>query len=548
MPILANAYNIPVYGVCLGSEVKQKDMQLRLTHSFYTVFEGQNVIITPELLNTNMNNSALKIEITDEKNQVITSQKVNIKKDSAIKLKFKIPAPLPGLHSYSIRIASEKKLDDNPENDSAPFSMNVIKTKLKILLIEGRPFWDTKFLARVYTDNAAIDLTSIYRLTNERFFQVSEDKKNIASNSVIFPENIEELSKYNLIVLGKGIEFFLNDKKIALLKTFIRDYGGALIFSRGKPYSGKWKAFNSLEPVEWGSKLSGLFKWQPTEEGTECGLFGEMLPNTESNIWNELPTIKGALSCPGANSFSQILVQGNDESNSNLKVPVLISRRFGKGIILAVNSQDLWKWDFFPLNGETAEFYKNFWTQLVFWTISYSDFMPNKNYSIKLSKNSAAPDEKIYININSKIQLKKQPKITIFKAGNIIKKIIPAQVQPKSWNALCSFSKPGIYKIALLDDKNYIDIFEPLKIITPPQESNNQSADPLNFSTMLEATGGKLVNINELKHLLKNRVYNTLKIKKNKQWISTWDKWYLLLIILLFTAAECRMRRKNGLL
>jgi hypothetical protein len=273
-----------------------------------------------------------------------------------------------------------------------------------------------------------------------------------------------------------------------------------------------------------------------------------MLPNAESNIWNELPVITEAFSCPESDSFSQTLVQAKNEAKQTVNIPVLISKRYGKGIILAVNSPGLWKWDFFPLNGETAEFYKNFWTQLVFWTVSYSDFMPDKNYAVKLSKNNAAPNEKIYITVNSKTKSQKQPEITILKNGQIIKKIIPAQVQPKLWNALCSFTEPGIYKIALMNKEKHIDIFAPLKVTAPPDEYTNTSADPVHFSEMLNAAGGKLMTLQETEQILKSNDEKISSVKKNQEWVSVWDKWYLLLIILLFSASECYLRRKNGLL
>jgi len=545
---LANAYNIPVFGICLGSKVKRKDMKIRISHSFYTVFKGQKIIITPELVNSNMGKISLVVEILDDRKKIIASKKINSEPDSVSKIKFQIPAENPGLHSYKIRIKSTENIDSNPENDSTSFSMNVITSKLKILLVEGRPFWDTKFLARLYTDNAAINLTSIYRFTNQRFFKVSENEKTTSSDTVIFPNSIENLAQYNLIVFGKGIEFFLDDKKIALLKKFVRDYGGTIIFSRGKPYSGQWKSLHSLEPVEWGGKLSGSFKWQPTDDGTDTGLFGEMLPNAKSNIWNELPPIQSAYQCPEANSFSQILVKAIDQDNTKTTIPVLISRRFGKGIVLAVNSQNLWQWDFFPLNGETADFYKNFWTQLVFWTISYSDFLPNKNYSLKLSKTNIQPNEKINIKISSKTTSPYQPKIQISKNNKILKEIIPAKIQPRSWNAVCSFTSPGIYKATLLNENNHADIFVPFKISSPPCEKTNLSSAPEKFSDMLTNAGGKLLEENELKNLLTNNKNSDLTMKKNEKWVSTWDKWYILIVILLFIATECRIRRINGLL
>ena len=82
--------------------------------------------------------------------------------------------------------------------------------------------------------------------------------------------NITEkaLSQFDLVLFGKGAEYFLDEAKIELLHRFVRDRGGGLLFCRGKPYYQSLDALALLEPVEWGPALRSGMRWRPTLTAT----------------------------------------------------------------------------------------------------------------------------------------------------------------------------------------------------------------------------------------------------------------------------------------
>lgn len=551
-PLLSRAKNIPLYGICYGGKFAEKDLGLILSHRNYTIFKGQTQKITLKVENKNLGKVKTSVKLTDKNGATLQEQDILLENNSTKKLNFNLKLAKPGFHELWFKVpenSNEKIIDNN----KAEFTASVIDEKLKVLLVEGRPYWDSKFLSQVLRKNANIDLTGIYRLSPKRYFLVQEgaDSPEKESSNVIFPDTLEELSAYNLIIFGKGADFFLNDDRINILKSFIRDYGGAILFARGKPYSGDWRGLNSIEPVYWGDMLTNGFRWQPTAAGINSGLFGEMLPNAEGEIWQELPLVERAFRCPELKSFSEVLLLGKSEK-TKLEIPVLISRKYGKGIVLAVNSEGLWRWDFFPLKGKTGDFYKNFWTQLAFWAIKYSDFLPNQDYSLFLSKNKISPNEEIIAQINSREKFDKNLNLTlkITKQDKLVKEISPAYSTGHGWNGLFSISEPGRYKVSLnIPGRQVEDIFTMLHVQSPPKETDNFSSAPEQLKSIVEQGGGCLIKPNELSELISGKTKTSLEDEEtDKEWISGWNLWWTMLLLLGFFSAECYLRRRNGML
>jgi hypothetical protein len=590
-PLLARAANVPVYAIPLGGQVKGHDISLETVTRHYTEFAGQYQTVAVKVRNSNMGRIKTKVEIVDRAGQVLAEQELFLEDNSTQTVHLTLNLKHPGLHELFFRVPVVEK-DKKRSNNSVGITVSVIDEKLNVLLIEGLPFWDSKFLSQVLRQNSNINLSGIYRLTPERFFKIDEKgQRSEESNAVIFPEKMETLSKFNLIIFGKGAEFFLNEKRVNLLKRYVRDYGGAILFARGKPYSGTLKILNPLEPVVWGEELNRRIKWQPAPAGISSGLFGEMLPGPDNRLWQSLPPIERAYRCPTLKSFSEVMVIGKNESGQGAQIPVLINRKFGKGIVVAVNSEGLWKWDFSatkqqrnaqvspakklkPMpgqrhknssgNGVTKDnFYRKFWTQLVYWSVKYSDFLPNQDYSLHLSKSVIMPGENVAVLINSRITQVNGFNLSLDISSNDLskksnskirgfhKEIIPSRsLSGNSWNALFTLPRPGTYTIKIkLPDNKKSELFAVLHVKQPPEENDNLSADSEYLKSVVESAGGLLIQPDKI--MAKLRAANQLAKPTEtvqKQWQSTWNKWWLLTAILLFFSIEIYLRRRNGML
>lgn len=547
----ARAEDITVYGVVIGGKVPIRNISVTAGRRYYTAFAGESVSIQAFVKNTNMGNTGISLDLScNGKNS--ESRKLQIENNSGTECEFKMKFPEKGIYRIALS-AGHVEGDGVQDDDQAEVMVSVIDEKINILMIEGQPFWDSKFLSQTLRKNSDINLTNIYRLSETRYFEVKTDERNATeSETPIFPDNIKDLSAFDIIIFGKSVEYFLNSKRIGLLKSYLKDSGGALLLARAKPYSGELPGFESLEPVKWGEALSREYRWEPTEAGAASGIFGDFLPGINSRIWNELPVLKYAYRCSELNAFSEVLAQGKVvSSETGSGFPVLISRKYGKGIVTALNSEGLWTWDFFPSGKGNDAFYSEFWIQLIHWMARHSDYLPGFNMALRLNKTSVFPGEPVTAIVSARDQASKKSDIVIniLKNSQIVDSVKPVfNEDGSSGTAIIVPDKTGILTAELRYRENgkEMSLHNMLFVKRLPEEGDELSADPEFMKKICEDSGGGLVGNDGFDFMKKGK--EIMPEQGNAVWIPFWDNWILLCAIVFLAGTECFIRRRNGML
>jgi hypothetical protein len=353
-------------------------------------------------------------------------------------------------------------------------------------------------------------------------------------------------------MVGKGFEYFLNPERIALLQDFVRERGGGLIFTRGKPYTGELPALEPLEPMAWDQPWDGDFAWQPTALGEEAGLFTDRLPGRESPVWSRLPTLSHAVQGSRRKAFAQVHAEGVAKlGEQSLRLPVVVSQRYGKGLVVAVNSDDLWQWDFFPKFEGASQVYQDFWLQLVNWSVMYSDFLPGYDWSLRLSDQSVEAGRSVRVQVAQRRQSKPAvaPVIRLFLGDRQIQEIAPAPVREgaDAWEGIFALERPGTYRVELNTEAG-LPLYETLQVKAPPVERENLSPDQPWLEQLAHDTDGRMINETDFTGLLAAKTVATVPQRQgDARWVSRWDRGPWLLVLTALLGMEWFLRRRNGL-
>ena len=84
--------------------------------------------------------------------------------------RFDVQQARPGLYRYDARVEpapGEVILVNNAES----FLLRVVDEPIRVLLLEGKPYWDAKFLMRTLGSDPSIELDSVVRLAEGRFLR-----------------------------------------------------------------------------------------------------------------------------------------------------------------------------------------------------------------------------------------------------------------------------------------------------------------------------------------------------------------------------------------
>jgi uncharacterized membrane protein len=270
------------------------------------------------------------------------------------------------------------------ENNRRRFVLRVVRDKIRVLQVVGRPSWDEGFLRKLLKRNPNVDLISFFILrTQSDLTMASPDELAL----IPFPTDElfeKELPSFDLIVMQNfnyapyGITAYLPH-----IRRFVENggglamLGGDLSFSSGG-YAGTPVARvlpvdllpNDLPPEQLMNEED--FQLRPTPHGLRHPIMSLAPSVGETEVrWSKLPPLDGANLVVRAKPGATVLgVHPHLRDQSGQPLPVLSAMAVGKGRSLALLSDGSWRWDFVAAGaGDASRAYDRFWENAIRWLI-----------------------------------------------------------------------------------------------------------------------------------------------------------------------------------
>lgn len=555
----ARAMEAPFYVVPLGGEVTPVDLSVRPTRRQFVAFADQECTVTAKVKSQGLGPIRPEVALLDMDGNEIGRSRVELSDPGEEEIRFTFPAPDPGVHLFEL-VGPEWPEERILPNNRAICTVTVLESATRIFMAEGSPFWDSKFLAQMIRGQKNMEIVSVFRLADDRFFRVETgDERPAPVSGDVFPSSSEDLREYDLIVIGKGAEYFLDAKRLALLSEYVRDHGGAVLFTRGKPYRSDFPGLEFLESVSWGEPIDRPLELSPTGTGEAAGLFGDLLPAAGDPVWNDLPPIRDSHRCLDIKPFTEILLEGRWTLDGRQRtVPLLMSRRIGSGMTVTLNGDGLWQWDFFPAEQGVEGQYEQFWGQLIQWTITFSEFLPGQNLSLHLDRSIVRPGELVRARIGYRGSGPAEggdprPVLALFRDDRMLRRLPAARPGnlASRWEAAFSLSEPGSYRVQALDEsaEEKSGPSLPVTVLPAPGEREQPSADPDFLDEFAKLSGGHTISPNEIGEIVSQLTEPIEQVDRDKAvWEPAWDRWHFFAIVLFFAGMEWLTRRRTGLL
>jgi uncharacterized membrane protein len=273
-------------------------------------------------------------------------------------------------------------------NNAQVFTVKVIRDRIRVLHLCGRPSWDQRFLRAMLRRDPNVDLVSFFILRTE----TDEQPWNRNELSLIpFPtyEIFEEqLRSFDLVIFQNfnfapyGVEPFLPG---------VRDYvegggalamiGGDLSFASGGYGS---TALRDVLPVELGPApaaggpptdaevTSDAFRPKLTAEGRSHPVTSLVLDPRENELrWSKLPALDGVNRVPRLRAGAvSLLTHPTLRADGGKPAPVLVAGEAGKGRSLALLTDSSWHWGFLAAGeGDDGRAFQRFWENAIRWLV-----------------------------------------------------------------------------------------------------------------------------------------------------------------------------------
>ncbi len=544
-----------LHAVAIGAGEPLRDLALRATRPTVTVFTGQTARVPFVVEASGLGELKPEVILENADGEELARTQVEVSDGSPAFASFEVDAPAEGAR-WSLRTAAVPG-EVRAANNVSAVNIRVLHSRTRVFLAEGAPYWDSKFLAQLLRQQSHMEVHSVHRISEDRFFRIDTGESDATeTDDAVFPDTLEALSAYDLIVFGKNVDSFLTPARLDALRVYIRDRGGAVLFARGKATTSTMPALEALEPVTWAATRSDRFRFVPTPDGEAAGLFGEALPPPDASVWSNLPELQDARTVSFVKPFTRILAEGSTEGGFAGKTPVLLVRRYGQGVCGLVNGDGLWKWDFYPEARELGNMYEDFWTQLIQWMASYSEFLPGQDFSLRLPASRGRVDDPVSVQVSYRGRdADPQPGLVIESPAGETTELRPA-TQPDpgghpTWRATFHPDRPGQWRLRVTDPRDDAPPAPEAAYLVPapPNEADDLSPDPAFLASLAESTGGALHTAAELPDFLAEAFQPEPPAERSggAVWQSSWAIWPVAVAIAALFAAEWYLRRRQGL-
>ena len=443
------------------------------------------------------------------------------------------------------------------DNNVGILRVNVVTQKPRILVLDGRPRWEFRYLRNLLErDNRWEANIVLCDWAGDR--PILGPRGDGAGR---FPARRELLFQYQLIVLGDVPPSVFTVGEMQWIRDYVQFNGGGLICIDGRmerlaSFVNPLTPLTDLFPVRFfGDRALSSMKMRVrfrSAGGAQAPLM--LAANTADNltIWNDLPGPRWAAvteALPGAETLLEIV-------NGNSVVPGLVFRRFGAGRVLYSAFDETWRWRF----NIGDRHHQRYWNQVAKWSME-PPFAVQDAY-IAMDSGSTTYDvgdtAEIRVRIMNpelarKFQLQPnlKPEAILLRDGRVFG-TFPLEADPESftYRARSAPLEPGDYEVRVrlpgVPD-GIIKASTAFTVATNPfGELGRLHCDELLLRQVASDSGGDYYREEEMRRLIE-----TLGPASNRreivEEIVLWQSYWWFVPIMLLLTTEWILRRVKGM-
>ncbi|MCP4613393.1 MAG: hypothetical protein GY845_32280 [Planctomycetes bacterium] len=551
---------VPVYIAGVGSEPETwNDVAIARVES-PEVVEGQSDFeVTADVVARSASYSfataAEKVNVRVEEEdgedwETRDSKFVDLAGDKA-RVKFTVKSPSEmGMRKYRVRVETiDGELSSL--NNTRIFPVEVRTNTLSVLLFAQQLGWDFRQIYKELSDDSSMALTSLFRVSSDRFIVRGSRQKGDENLEAGFPSTKGLLDLYKCVIIGSFPASQWRGGQLQALVEYVRG-GGAVIFLGGEHSFGQGGYSRTV--------IEPLFPWSISagEPKLQMGQFTVNVPLSAANhsIVSEMTQL---ISQASGASIESINLSGSlrsgavnllDASLGNRTVSVVALQRFGEGQTMGVATNTLWKWT--QASEVLKQAYSHFWRQSV---RNLSQWEEGERFvGVKWDKKSYKPGEQASTTIRvagrynpGQLHLK-----ATLKAGEEPQSVSvePVMGRENTFRAEMVFSERAeyLFQVDAHVGEKLLESYEKTLAVGPSvNEGANLEVDHAYLDNLAMRSGGSYFRENEVDNLVEALRSRIIDYAVSVEIPLVQDKYIYIVIFLVILMLEWTMRRKMNL-
>lgn len=307
---------------------------------------------------------------------------VNLPDDNPMEVELQFKPDVIG--TLDIEAVIEKQAGELDTRDNVrPTQVAVLDAQINVLYVDGYPRWEYRYLKNEMIRDKTVNISLLLTSADPAFAQEGDPPVPQSGADVgakfpgpikRFPENLDELMKYDAVVFGDVDPRHFSDRQLQLVNEFVSKKGGGFGMVAGPRWSPQAFRNSPVEAVlpvtiaraqadtDTGVITEG-FRPALTKAGAASSVF-RFFPDRAANekfVAEQIEPLfwycRGLTVKPGV---GEVYAEHPVETGSDgRKAPLLVLGRFGAGRTLFSAIDDSWRWRYYT--GESI--FDTYWVQ-----------------------------------------------------------------------------------------------------------------------------------------------------------------------------------------
>ncbi len=382
---------VPLVSVGAGALERPKDLALTEIDATGKTFSGDEIRAQIVVETAGFPNLELPLRIEQDGERIAEFTAQIPAGESTLRLPVAFPAGEPGRKRFTVSLPAQPD-EAESANNRIDLWIEVLSEKAKVLLLDGSPRWEWRYLREAWRRDENIDLVALL-VTPPPHHRLPEE----------FPRAREELYRHDVVVLGDVPPQVFSREQKDDLRDFVTQRGGTLVLIAGPrylPYAWLDTPIADILPVEplEPTPPAGLgaaiaregVRLELTTAG-ERSVITRLVPGLERNgeLWELLPAHLWVSPVSSVTDGAEVLVTASRDAIPRLpgadlleesgaaasrareeflrdRGAVLVTHSHGAGRVLYTGIDSTWRWRY--RLGD--ELYARYWGQVVRWAVS----------------------------------------------------------------------------------------------------------------------------------------------------------------------------------
>jgi len=456
-----------------------------------------------------------------------------------------------GLKEYAVEVAGTPAV--------APvrkFSVQVLGARNEVLFLEDNWRWEFKFLRRIFEDDPGFALTAFLSRGESAFVQLAEPDRRTKVTG--FPQSRAELAGFDTLVLGSADPRRWPRGFASVLQQLVEEDGKSLIVIGGPNLAAlaAHPALAALLPVqlspESAAPVPGPVAVRVTAEGLAAPFFA-VPGGVPEAYWAALPPVDQIYPPLRKQPAATVLAEAAKLANPYGNLILMAEHTVGRGRVLFIATDTLWKWQMFATATEGPTPFQVFWQQTLRALAPLRAGGGNVSLHLEPDRSRYEPGQTVVLRaeVRAAQPLSKprvQARVTLPDGSQLPLDFAPNAAAPGTYTARFEAAAPGQHKVTasvVADDKAVADTLIAFDVEASNAELASQRLNESGLRRIAHDTGGNYLN--RAVPATWRALENLEKVPVSRvETVDLWNRFVLLILLAVLMGTDWLLRLLRG--